>query len=171
MVGINDSCLPSSFINSYITLDYKAVIVFNKLEEDKEIDNFLNYINNNDNLKEIITEEDEYVLIFQVKDEEDITNFNKFLSGKYSEFTEKYKNKIRNYHGRETIKENYTVTPYNVIYPQTFKREQIARRLYDNKDFKEGLKNIVEVLDAPDLTKEVFVPIQELTKQITEQIQ
>lgn len=163
MVGVNHKNLPNNFINAYIDLDYKVYIVFDKTE-DYNID-FHNY---NEHLKstnkhiiDYLDLEDEIVVSFKIPDKYN-TNFNLFIQGKYSNFDESYKTVITNYFGRKIIKDNYTVTEYNVIYPQEYKRLQIAERLYDKNSIKEGLKLIKEVLDPPNLDKEIYKTIEQL---------
>lgn len=166
MVGVNHKNLPSNFINAYISLDNEAFLIFDKTFDYDEI--FYHYLEHtkakNKDLTDIIQEEDEVVLKFTIPDQYS-ENYHYFLQGKYSWFTEDYKQLVCNYFGKQTRKDDYTVTEYNTLYPQAFKRRQIAERLYDKKDIEKGLKLIDEVLDKPDLDKEIYKSIEQLTQQ------
>lgn len=163
MVGVNYKNLPTNFINAYITSDYGINMVFDKTEDYDVI--FYHYVDNlktkNVYLNNHLEEEDEVILKFNIPKlyhEE----FELFKIGKYSQFDNNYKKLLVSYFGQKSMKDSHLVYEYNVIYPQDFKRQQIAERLYDSRDLKEGLKFITEVLDTPDLNKEIFKTIDEL---------
>ena len=169
MVNINHKNLPSNFINGYINDNYEVFLVFEKSDDN---DIIFNHFLNNAKVKNmcflnIINNNDEIIVKYKVP-EKHYDNFNLFIKGKYSKFDDEYKKIIVSYFGNTTVKDNYSVTEYNTIYPQDFKRKQIAERLYDKKDIKEGLKLIDEVLDIPDLQRETFKTIEEL--QTTNQL-
>ena len=85
-----------------------------------------------------------------------------FKVGRYSEFTQEYKKKISSYHGIKSNEKDYTAYTHDVLYPLDFKRRQIAERLFESKDINQGIKLITEVLDRPDLDKEIYKTIQQL---------
>ena len=165
MVNVSYKNLPSNFINAYIIKDYEIVTVFDKTVDYDII--FYTYLTNlkerSTDLLEVIDEEDEVVLRFKIP-EVHKENFDQFINGKYSRFSESYKKTLVSYFGQKSIKDGYLVTEYNVIYPQDFKRLQIAERLYDRLEARQGLKLIDEVLDLPNLEIETFKPIQQLTQ-------
>lgn len=165
MVGINHKDLPRNFINSYISKDnYEAIMIFDKtIDYDVIFYTFLTRIKNNVNFVEHVEEEDEVVLRFKVPPLYH-TDFELFTIGKYSKFEESYKKRLVDYFGQKSIKEGHLVTEYNAIYPQDFKRLLIAERLYEKREVSEGVKLIDEVLDSPDLERESFKTIQELTQ-------
>lgn len=162
MVGINHKNVPSNFINAYIGKTYNVFVVFDKTEDyDIIFYNFFEHIKKNPCYKGHIEEEDEMVIELAIH-ENYYNDFSLFIQGKYSEFSDVYKKIIVSYFGNKTIKDSYHVTEYNTIHPQEFKKKQIAERLYEPKDLKEGLANIKEVLEIPNLEQETFKTIQEL---------
>ena len=85
-------------------------------------------------------------------------NFDKFIKGNYSKFDDELKELLCRYYGRESIKSTYSATVFNTIYPQKFKRKQIADRLNVDVDL------IYEVLDVIDIETEKYVSLFDLEK-------
>lgn len=171
MVGINYKNLPSNFINCYIKVDnenYYCMLVFDKTRDYDEIFyHFMNNIHtNNKHLLKYDDLEEEVIFIFKIPEilKED---FKFFMDGKYSKFSEEYKKVLCNFFGRKSKQEDYTVTEYNAIYPEDFKRKQIASYLsYENSEI--DWKLIKEVLHRPDLEREIFKSIDVLlSKNLT----
>lgn len=170
MVGINYKQLPSNFINCYVRIENDVqycILIFDKLIDYDEIFyHFMNNVNNNNkHLLETNDYEEEVVFIFRIpellKDD-----FNLFMQGKYSKFSEEYKKIICNFFGKKSIQDHHTVTEYNTIYPEDFKRKQIAKYLsYEPLDSIIDWKIINEVLHRPDLDKEVYKTIDVLVAQ------
>lgn len=159
MCSINHKFLPNTFINSYIKEDFEAVIVFSKLEPlGIEVLNFIDAIKLTNPSYITMHEYNDKLIIFLAIPEEFKEDFKLYLQGSYSKFSEKYKKVLVDYYGKKTVKENYTVTEYNTIYPETFKRKQIAQRLGVEPD------TIVEVLDKPDLDNELYKELTQLEK-------
>lgn len=177
MCGVNYKNLPSNFVNGYISLDYKAYLIFDKTEDyDVVYHHYQEHLKDrNKNVLDILDYEDEIVIVFNVP-EKHKKDFDLFIIGKYSKFDEDYKEQIGNYFGKKSISDTYVVTEYNTIHPQPFKRKLIAERLFEKKDLAIGLKileEVGEVLDPPDMNKEIYKTITELTdnkKQETEQL-
>lgn len=165
MVGINYKQIPSNFINCYILEDYKCVLVFDKLMDYDEIYyHFMHRVmDNNPNFREYIDLEEEAIFIFNIQDRYR-NDFDLFVKGAYSRFSEDYKKVLIGFFGRQSIPQGHLVTEYNVIYPEDFKRKQIAEHL----SFKDSIieKNmIVEVLHKPNMKEEIFTHIDVLTMQ------
>ena len=158
MCGINPTKLPFNFINSYIYDDKSIILIFEKLNDNIQFENFINKNNTFIKQDEI---DDKLILYYNIPNEY-LNDFNLFKLGSYSKFSQNYKNILTDYYGRISIKENYTVTMYNTIYPQEFKRKQIADRLGVNINLVE------EVLDKPDLEEEQYIQTKETN--INEQI-
>lgn len=169
MVNIHNKHLPNNLINSYINDDYQIVLIFDRNIEDISFNDFLEYTKSTKYYAGYQEDIDEVIIYLNIEDHNK-ANYDLFKEGKYSQFSEEYKKVICQFHGKKTIQENYTVTPYNVIYPQEFKKKQIAERLYDPKDIKDVIKVISEVLDKPDLSKEQYKPLEQLLNQRTIQI-
>lgn len=85
-----------------------------------------------------------------------IKNYHKFIDGKYSKFDEKYKDKLISIYNREVIVDSRKLTVYSVLYPQEFKRKQIAEWL--GVDWKV----IHEVKDIPNINYEIYRNIDQL---------
>lgn len=85
-----------------------------------------------------------------------VKNYHKFIDGKYSKFDERYKDKLIGIYNREVIVDNRKLTVYSVLYPQEFKRKQIAEWL--GVDWK----MIGEVKDIPTLNYEIYRTIDQL---------
>jgi hypothetical protein len=170
MVDINHKTLPKpQFINCYIDNEYHIYLIFDKDEDFEELSQgFLNYIKeDNEYIVSCEEETDEYIIKFKIPQESE-SDFDYYLKGSYSKFDETYKNKLLLYFGRNSSKgENSDGLPLvniiNIIYPENIKRLQIAKRL----DVDVSL--IHEVFDPPDLTINIYKPIDKLVKDKYEQ--
>lgn len=145
------------FLNAYIVQDEqpKIYVICKNIEEDAVLTTAIIRARINPNYIDTETFEDEIIIKFKIK-EEDLLIYKLFIAGKYSKFPEYYKQKLIKIYGKESIQNNRYVTEYNVIYPQDFKRKQIAEWT------GEELKYIDEVLDSPNLDYEVYIPLAEL---------
>lgn len=168
MVGINYKQLPSNFLNSYFKINnenYYSILIFDKTVDYDEI--FYHFMNNvktnNRHLEQCDILEDEVVFIFKIPEifKNEVTLF---MDGAYSKFSEDYKQVICNFFGRKSIQDHHTVTEYNTIYPEDFKRKQIAKNL-SSVVSEVDWRVIKEVLHRPDLDKEVYKPIDVLLAQ------
>lgn len=164
MCNINYKTLPKNFINSYLHNDDEVVVVFNKHHEIYNFHEFIELLKTNEFYVTFIEDNDEYIFFFKLNDDKNIIS--KFKEGKYSEFDNGYKKYLSGLYGEKTIPDSYHVTEYNVLYPQDFKKKQIAKRL--------GIDDytiIKEVFDKPDLDKEIYKSLEELIQlQETNQI-
>ena len=160
MFGLKAILLPNNYINTYIYDSNSVVLVFSKPEELElnNFDRFLTTINENEDYSKYEDTGEEIVLYFIIPDDFK-SDYNKIIKGEYSKTSTKYKDLIIKVYGRTSIKDTYKVTAYNTIFPQDFKRKQIANRLGVEP------KLITEVLDSPDLNHEIYKPLHELTKQ------
>lgn len=167
MCNISSTKLPHNFINAYINDEKSIVLVFEKLNNEDSL-NFNKFLQTLDDNKQYVKYEedvDEIILHFNIP-ECYINDFELFKQGSYSRFSEKYKEVLIVHYGRISLKENHTVSMYNTIYPQEFKRKQIADRLGVD------IKLIEEVFDKPDLEREQYIPIYKTEPiQIQEQLQ
>lgn len=167
MCNIQSTKLPHNFINAYINDEKSIVLIFEKLDNSDSgpFNKFLQTIVENEYYVKYEEDIDEIVLYFNIPDHY-INDFELFKIGAYSKFSEMYKEILILHYGRISIKENHTVSMYNTIYPQEFKRKQIADRLGVD------IKLVEEVLDKPDLKQEEYIPIYKLQPiQIEEQLQ
>ena len=160
MCGVNYKNLPSNFINGYVSLDYKAYLIFDKTTDyDIVYHHYQEHLRErNKNVIEYLDFDDEIVIVFDVP-EKYRSQFDLFLKSKYSQLDENYKQQICSYFGKKSYGDTHIVTEYNTLYPQDFKRKLIAERLYDKKDIATGLKilnEVGEVLDSPDLNREIY---------------
>lgn len=163
MCDINFSILPKNFTNGYISDNNKAIIVFDKkyiLPETDNFEIFLLHLCENKNFKLKTEDEDEIVVYFNIPSIW-LDDLKLFKIGAYSKFSNDYKKKLVQYFGNRSIKDTYHANVYNAIYPQDFKRKQIAERL-STKNSIVDYRDIVEVLEVPDLFKETFRPITQL---------
>ena len=87
--------------------------------------------------------------------------FNKFINGKYSEFDNEYKQILTKIYSKKVDPTGLFVTEYDVIYPRKEKRMQIAKELGVNIDIIPE-----EVFDPPDLSYEIYKPIEQLIQQL-----
>lgn len=174
MCGVNYKNVPSNFVNCYISTDYRAYMIFDKTEDyDIVFHHYLQHLKDkNKNIIEYIDQEDEMIIVFTIPDKY-LKNFDLFIRGKYSKFDEDYKQIVCNYFGKRSINDSHIVSEYNTLYPQEFKRKFIAKRIYEEKDMQKGLKilnEIYEVLDPPNLEKEMYKSIEQITEQEEKQI-
>lgn len=168
MCGINYKILPDNFINCYIDTNlYKVFIVFDKLEDyDEDCLKFIKNVKENNKTYSSYQEDlDEIVLEFDIPDKYH-DDFYLFVEGKYSKFSLDYKSVLMKYFGTRGIAKGHKVNEFDTIYPKTYKKLELAKVLYDKKDITEGVKNIVEVLEAPDIEKETFKTLTELLETI-----
>lgn len=160
MFGLKQLLLPSNYINTYIYDSNSVVLVCNEPNEiqSEGFNRFLTTINENENYINCEIVNNEIVLHFTIPDNFK-SDYNKIIKGEYSKTSAEYKKLIVDFYGRTSIKDTYKVTAYNTLYPQEFKRKQIADRLGVNS------KLITEVLDSPDLNYEIYKPLDELINQ------
>lgn len=124
--------------------DDNLAIVINKLVAHKE------YVNT-------WTDDDDKEICIEIKvPQRLVKNYHKFIDGKYSKFDERYKDKLISIYNREVIVDNRKLTVYSVLYPQEFKRKQIAEWL--GVDWK----LIDEVKDIPTFNYEIYRNVDQL---------
>lgn len=157
MIGINYKQLPRNFVNSYITLNYDVVMCFDKTDNYDVI--FLafleNVVKNNRSYISYEDGEDEVVIYFTVP-ERWRDDFDTFISGKYSTFTDKYKDVIVRFFGKKSQPEHHEVSEYDIITAPVFKRKEFAEWL----DVDVSL--IKEVFQRPNMDREMYSPIEDL---------
>jgi hypothetical protein len=159
MCSLNNRLLSDNFINSYILDDY-LVLVFTKPEgEHYNYSKFINYISFNENFIRSELVEDEEVFYFKIP-QYYLDDYEKFKQGLYSKFSDGFKELLIKHYGRVSIKENHTVTVYNTIYPQEFKRKQIAEHYNVDLNYVPE-----EVLDIPNLSFETYKSIIQLQEE------
>jgi len=158
MCEINYRSFPSNFINAYLNDNYQILVIFEKHSENRTFETFADYIKSNKNYKGSFEEEDEVILIFDIPNRNK-ENYDLFIDGKFSKFTKEFKSLLCNYYGTQSEKNTYKVTEYNTIYPEKFKRQQIADRL------GVSISDIEEVMDKPDLNKEQYKSINQIIEQ------
>lgn len=154
LLDINYRSLPVNFLNSYIYGSTEIALVFNKTENIK-FDKYLQYLKLNKNFVEYREDLDEIILIFHIP-ECYHNDFELFKQGKYSKFSKECKDIIITFTGTYSEKNSSKVTAFNTVYPQEFKRKQIAKELMVDIDL------IQEVFDAPNLKEETFIDLSEL---------
>jgi len=165
MINLNFKKLPYNFLNAYLIKGkLEVVLVFNlPNENDYGFSNFLNEIENNPSYNKYEEDYDEILLYFNIFDY-NFEDLKLFLEGKYSLFSEDYKNKLLEIYGRESHTLSYKVNMIDCLYPQNSKKKQILKNIYDDYEINEKIKWIKEVLDPPDLNYEYFKPITKITK-------
>lgn len=166
MCNLNYKTLPNNFINSYLYNTDEIVLIFDK--HNKNIIDFKYFIESlktNEYYITFIEDDNEYSFFLKISSG-NLKTLNLFLEGKYSQFNEDYKKYLCMLYGKKTVEDTYHVTEYNILYPQDFKKKQIAERL-GIKDWK----IINEVFDKPDLDRETYKSLEELIQlQETNQI-
>lgn len=160
MCNVNYKSFPDNFINAYINDSNEVIAVFHIPENHEVFRQFIDMLESNNNYIRYQEDIDEIELHFSIP-EFYKADFELFLDGKYSKFSEEYKQHLIKYYGRKSWRDNYKVNPINVLYPEEFKRQQIANRL--------GVKieDIDEVYDRPNLTNETYKSIEQLIQQLT----
>jgi hypothetical protein len=160
MIGINYNNLPSNFINSYITNDNRVIMVFDKtMDYDNIFHHFLDRVSrDNYHFVEYIDEDEEVLVCFDIP-EHFYDDVEMFKIGAYSKLSDKLKGIMCSFFGKKSITDSHRVTEYNMIYPQDFKRKQIAERLGVDVDL------IHEVFQRPTLEREVFRPLSVIIAQ------
>ena len=83
--------------------------------------------------------------------------FKCFINGKYSEFSNEYKQILTNIYGYGVFQNGTLVTMYDIIYPRKDKIRQIMESLNVEKSIK-----LIEVFDIPNLNYEIYQHIDEL---------
>lgn len=162
LVGVTKYDFGLHFINAYVSNE-KPYCIYVVCENINNVTNIIPDIRISNKPTYISTEinDDEIIYKFNILSE-DYYIYDLFVQGKYSEFPENYKKALTDIYGREVNREDYKVTEYNVLYPQDYKRKQIAKRLSFGKDSVIDWTMIHEVLDAPNLEYESYKTLQEL---------
>lgn len=161
LVGISEFNLEKVqyklLINTYIkSLDEQLIcVVLNKLDYPEESNNFINLQNLNEHFVDYIEEEEEYILIYQIPNHFK-SDYDLILNGKYSKTSEPYKQILIRIYGYTKNEKCRLATVYDCLYPTIEKKKQIA------SDFEVDYKNIEEVSSKPDITYELFKPVNEL---------
>jgi hypothetical protein len=97
----------------------------------------------------------EAVLFFDVP-KEFKGDFELFIKGSYSKFSDVYKNRLIKYFGKVTCEDWGLVTMWDTIHPREHKRNQIAEKYGVEAD------QIIELISSPDLEHEIYKTIEEL---------
>ncbi len=151
-----------NFINFYIK-DHKKrklVIVFEE-SEDEDFNIFISILAENPYFSQCWNDDNELIIEMEIP----ITfhyDFQMFLEGKYSEFSDKFKNMLTRFYGKEQSANN-KVTMYEVLYPSEEKRKLIANEL--DVDVK-IMPN--EVFSIPKLDDEKYLTIEEFNNKYKE---
>jgi len=101
-------------------------------------------------------DDDKEVILFFDIPKEFKKDFECFIKGAYSQFSDAYKNKLTTYFRKETCEDWGLVSMWDTIYPKEHKRIQIAEK-YGAK-----LEDIKELISSPDLEHEIYRTIEEL---------
>lgn len=163
LIKITSSDFGKNFINAYIhNVDKPCIyVVCSYNEEDDNLMRGIVRSRINPNFIETEIKSDEIILKFTIP-QESLNIFQLFIEGKYSQFPEKYKRYLCSIYGVAVEKETRYASVYNVLYPQDYKRKQIADFLKVDKEL------IKEVLDIPDMNYENYKDIEELEEKIYE---
>lgn len=147
-------------INFYISdfkEDPKITMVFENSEDICFID-FITVLMENPYFNQSWDDHNEISLEFSLPREYEY-DFDMFLLGKYSEFSDKFKNLLLKTYGREKS-DNNKVTMYEVLYPSDLKRKLIA------EDLNVNLKVVPnEVFSVPNIDDERYLTIKEFKKK------
>ncbi len=141
--------------------EIQLVLLFDNKDNDEfkmlfwKLCNHHSYIDNSD-YSDCKTE---LICNFNVENKDD---YYKFLEGKYSQFSDKYKERVLEYH--DIPKEHNPIFAkinlYDVLYPNKEKRSEIA------KDLGVELKNMSnELFSIPNLVYEEYLPLKQLKLQ------
>lgn len=157
VVGVNLKTFGNFFINAHIAKDDEKIIyvICENKEESEELLSIITRLKINPNFIDTEIIEDEIIIKFKIP-QEYYEIYKLFLEGSYSKFSSHYKKILTGIYGSEVIQDRHAVTEYNVLYPQDYKRKQIAARL--GVDYK----LINEVIDSPDLGYEIYKTLTEL---------
>lgn len=163
MLGFSKSSYTEYFINCHILNEEepKLVIIFDNIE-DIDLNLQIYKLKKYYTFEKISTINDEIVVILKIPDVY-IKDYNKFLQGKYSTFSEDYKKTLMKIHGSKGLsgvneKGLPLVSIYDVINPSKDK----IRELENILGVKKGI--IKEIYDIPNLDLEYYKSIKELKK-------
>lgn len=159
MVGLSIFDFDDNLINVHVKhadSPSLVVIVKNKTNDDN-LSIIINKLMAYREYVDMWTDDDDREICIEMKvPQRLVKNYHKFIDGKYSKFDERYKDKLISIYNREVIVDNRKLTVYSVLYPQEFKRKQIAEWL--GVDWK----MIGEVKDIPTLNYEIYRTIDQL---------
>jgi hypothetical protein len=159
MVGLSIFDFDDNLINVHVKhadSPSLVVIVKNKTNDDN-LSIIINKLMAYREYVDMWTDDDDREICIEMKvPQRLVKNYHKFIDGKYSKFDERYKDKLIAIYNREVIVDNRKLTVYSVLYPQEFKRKQIAEWL--GVDWK----MIGEVKDIPTLNYEIYRTIDQL---------
>lgn len=159
MVGLSIFDFDDNLINVHVKhadAPSLVIIVKNKTNDDN-LSIIINKLMAYREYVDMWTDDDDREICIEMKvPQRLVKNYHKFIDGKYSKFDERYKDKLIAIYNREVIVDNRKLTVYSVLYPQEFKRKQIAEWL--GVDWK----MIGEVKDIPTLNYEIYRTIDQL---------
>lgn len=157
-VGYSKKDFDNTLLNVHLLENQPVLCVVLDGTDDKYLPSLVRCrINDSYKFDEIV--DDEVIIYFNIP-ESYIDIYQLFIQGKYSNFPESYKNKLVDIYTHKVYEDTHFVTEYNVLYPQDYKRRQIAQWLgYTEKD---AYKRITEVLTIPDMEYENYKSITEI---------
>lgn len=155
LIGLNKYSLGGgdNFVNAYITINGKIVVVILNKDLAEDYIKHQNYITDFD---VDITEQIHGTAIVYTLPEQFIQDFGLFLAGKYSEFSEEAKNTIRSKSGlpyRVPIANSSQVNIHKLL--MVLDKSPVLRQWME-KQIDAEIDPLTELLEKPDINEEVM---------------
>jgi hypothetical protein len=161
MCDINPKVLPVNYINTFITNESNIIVlIFDITVDNLGFNMFLDINKFNNCFVKVEEYLNESLVYFKIPDKH-IEDYNKFIEGKYSLFSENYKEILLKLYTREVAaRDSYLVNMVDVLYPHEGKRKILAKEY--NVNF-----NIfpIEVLAKPNIEHEIYVSLYDLIQK------
>lgn len=146
-------------INCYLDIENQQIVIILDNCNDRSIKELLQLNSKNPYfIKFEIEDEDSVLVLFYKIPDKFKEDFDIFLTSKYSKMSETYKKKLVNLYGRQSNTASYLPSQYDVIYPTTFKRKQLAER------YGVSVELIGEVSSEIKMEYEKYKNLEELLK-------
>lgn len=166
MLGYKYDFLPKEeFISSYILEDNKIVLCF-KNSSSEDFKGVIWRLQNNDDFISVDYDDndEEVVLVFRVPKDK-IIDFELFKIGRYTKFSNEYKEVLLNYHDRKSGIGKY-ITMVDSLFPDHLAKKYRADKIGCNiHDLPNG-----EVMSIPDMDRELYVSTSNLVKRMESEV-
>ncbi len=156
-IGYSEREFTNRLINVHIDKDLEDPMLIIVIDNNQDLsESYLQKLKSNPIFVDCDINETEIAIKFRIPPKYH-NIFRCFIKGKYSEFSNEYKQILTNIYGYEVFQSGTLVSIYDAIYPRKDKIRQIMESLNVEKSIK-----LTEVFDIPNLSYEIYQHVDEL---------
>lgn len=162
---------PKEFIDSYIISKNKQIVCIFENSSSEDLKGTIWQMQNHDNFNSINYEDNnqEIIVIFDIPKEREV-DFNLFLIGRYTKFSNDYKEILLDYHGRKTGA-GKSIMMIDALFPDHLAKKYRVDKMSIPGESPISINDLPngEVISLPDLDKEEYIKIDNLVKNKEEE--